>query len=110
MPLEPAFSHMFCPWLLLQPVIRTLALPLGRALRVSDKQSSKVQTNAKLEGFYILLGRTPKKKELVSLAKQSDLLARKLSPWEKFSLSVAEPVYQPENRAEKLRPGRFSRL
>ncbi|KAL2295086.1 hypothetical protein Nmel_018236, partial [Mimus melanotis] len=83
---EPAYSLMFGPWLLLQPVIRTLALPLGRALRVSDKQSSKIQTNATLEGFYILLGRTPMKEDLVSLAKQSDLLARKLETYILFHL------------------------
>ncbi|NXH98724.1 CERS4 synthase, partial [Pachycephala philippinensis] len=40
---------------------RTVALPLGRALGVSDKQRPKVQSSATLEGFYILLGRTPKK-------------------------------------------------
>ncbi|NXM65225.1 CERS4 synthase, partial [Serilophus lunatus] len=60
---------------------RTVALPLGRALGVSDKQRPKVQTNAILEGFYILLGRTPKKEDLVSLAKQSDLPIKKVEAW-----------------------------
>ncbi|NWT89649.1 CERS4 synthase, partial [Lanius ludovicianus] len=57
---------------------RTVALPLGRALGVSDKQRPKVQTNATLEGFYILLGKTLKKEELVPLAKKSDLPVRKV--------------------------------
>lgn len=39
---------------------RTVALPLGRRLGVSDKLRPVVQPNATLEGFYILLGRTPK--------------------------------------------------
>ncbi|XP_068856181.1 ceramide synthase 4-like isoform X2 [Aphelocoma coerulescens] len=60
---------------------RTVALPLGRALGVSDKQRPKVQTNATLEGFYILLGKTPKKEELVSLAKKSDLPVRNVETW-----------------------------
>ncbi|NXC04667.1 CERS4 synthase, partial [Orthonyx spaldingii] len=60
---------------------RTIALPLGRVLGVSDKQRPKVQANATLEGFYILLGRTPKKEELVSLDKQSDLTVRKVETW-----------------------------
>ncbi|XP_031948854.1 ceramide synthase 4-like isoform X3 [Corvus moneduloides] len=60
---------------------RTVALPLGRALGVSDKQRPKVQTNVTLEGFYILLGKTPKKEELVSLAKKSDLPVRNVETW-----------------------------
>ncbi|PKU39058.1 ceramide synthase 4-like [Limosa lapponica baueri] len=39
---------------------RTVALPLGRRLGVSDKLRPKVQPNATLEDFYVLLGRTPK--------------------------------------------------
>ncbi|NWV35982.1 CERS4 synthase, partial [Grantiella picta] len=60
---------------------RTVALPLARALGVSDKRRPKVQTNATLECFYILQGRNPKKEELVSLAKQSDLPVRKVEIW-----------------------------
>ncbi|NWI94637.1 CERS4 synthase, partial [Pitta sordida] len=60
---------------------RTVALPLGKGLGVRDKQRPKVQTNAILEGFYVLLGRTPKKEELISLAKQSDLPLKKVENW-----------------------------
>ncbi|XP_032858968.1 ceramide synthase 4 isoform X2 [Tyto alba] len=60
---------------------RTLALPLGRRLGVSDKLRPKVQPNVMLEGFYVLLGRTPKEGDLVSLAKQSDLPVEKVKIW-----------------------------
>ncbi|NXF68702.1 CERS4 synthase, partial [Ciccaba nigrolineata] len=60
---------------------RTVALPLGRRLGVSDKRRPKVQPNATLEGFYVLLGRTPKKGDLVSLAKQSDLPVKEVETW-----------------------------
>ncbi|NXL36233.1 CERS4 synthase, partial [Glaucidium brasilianum] len=60
---------------------RTVALPLGRRLGVSDKRRPKVQPNATLESFYVLLGRTPKKGDLVSLAKQSDLPVKKVETW-----------------------------
>ncbi|NWV50723.1 CERS4 synthase, partial [Daphoenositta chrysoptera] len=69
----------------------TVALPLGRALGVSDKRRPKVQTNAALEGFYILLGRTSKKEELVSLAKKSDLLFRKVETWFRHRLAQDHP-------------------
>ncbi len=39
---------------------RTIALPLGRRLGVRDKRRPKAQPSATLEGFYKLLGRTPK--------------------------------------------------
>ncbi|KAJ7421233.1 ceramide synthase 4-like protein [Willisornis vidua] len=60
---------------------RTVALPLGRGLGVSDKRRPKVQTNATLEGFYVLLGRTPKKEDLIALAKQSDLPLKMVETW-----------------------------
>ncbi|NXG75359.1 CERS4 synthase, partial [Baryphthengus martii] len=60
---------------------RTVALPLGRRLGVSDKLRSKVQPNATLEAFYILRGRSPKEGDLISLAKQSDLPVRKVETW-----------------------------
>ncbi|GAB0200692.1 ceramide synthase 4-like [Grus japonensis] len=60
---------------------RTVALPLGRRLGVSDKLRPKVQPNATLEGFYVLLGRTPKEEDLISLAKQSDLPVQKVETW-----------------------------
>ncbi|NXM26568.1 CERS4 synthase, partial [Oxyruncus cristatus] len=60
---------------------RTVALPLGRGLGVSDKRRPEVQPNATLEGFYVLLGRTPKKEDLISLAKQSDLPIKKVESW-----------------------------
>ncbi|NXC71645.1 CERS4 synthase, partial [Anhinga anhinga] len=60
---------------------RTVALPLGRRLGVSDKQRPKVQPNATLEGFYVLLGRTPKEANLISLAKQSNLPVKKVETW-----------------------------
>uniref|UniRef100_A0A663MPP8 Homeobox domain-containing protein n=1 Tax=Athene cunicularia TaxID=194338 RepID=A0A663MPP8_ATHCN len=60
---------------------RTVALPLGRRLGVSDKRRPKVQPNATLEGFYVQLSRTPKKGDLVSLAKRSDLPVRKVETW-----------------------------
>ncbi|KAM9618888.1 LOW QUALITY PROTEIN: ceramide synthase 4-like [Morphnus guianensis] len=60
---------------------RTIALPLGRRLGVSDKLRPKVQPNAMLEGFYVLLGRTPKEGDLISLAKQSDLPVKKVETW-----------------------------
>ncbi|XP_076215694.1 ceramide synthase 4-like isoform X2 [Aptenodytes patagonicus] len=60
---------------------RTVALPLGRRLGVSDKLRPIVQPNATLEGFYVLLGRTPKEGDLISLAKQSDLPIKKVETW-----------------------------
>ncbi|XP_017689119.1 PREDICTED: ceramide synthase 4-like [Lepidothrix coronata] len=60
---------------------RTVALPLGRGLGVRDKKRPKVQPNATLESFYVLLGRTPKEEDLISLAKQSDLPIRKVETW-----------------------------
>ncbi|KAM6040315.1 uncharacterized protein LJ206_020389 [Theristicus caerulescens] len=39
---------------------RTVALPFSRRLGVSDELRLEVQPNATLEGFYILLGSTPK--------------------------------------------------
>ncbi|NXE28012.1 CERS4 synthase, partial [Ardeotis kori] len=60
---------------------RTVALPVGRRLGVSDKLRPKVQPNAVLEGFYRLLGRTPKEGDLISLAKQSDLPVAKVETW-----------------------------
>ncbi|NXM57774.1 CERS4 synthase, partial [Illadopsis cleaveri] len=69
----------------------TMALSLGRALVVSNKQRPKVQTNAMLEGFYILLGRTTKKEELVSLVKQSGLLVRKVETWFKHQWAQDHP-------------------
>ncbi|KAM6236005.1 ceramide synthase 4-like isoform 1-T1 [Porphyrio hochstetteri] len=60
---------------------RTVARPLGRRLGVSDKQRPKVQPNATLEGFYTLLGRTPKEGDLISLAKQSDLPVKEVETW-----------------------------
>ncbi|NWI55430.1 CERS4 synthase, partial [Calyptomena viridis] len=60
---------------------RTMALPLARGLGVRDKQRPKVQPNAMLEGFYLLLGRTPKKEDLISLAKQSDLPVKQVESW-----------------------------
>ncbi|KAM6231617.1 ceramide synthase 4-like isoform 2-T2 [Spheniscus humboldti] len=60
---------------------RTVALPLGRRLGVSDKLRPIVQPNATLESFYVLLGRTPKEGDLISLAKQSDLPIKKVETW-----------------------------
>ncbi|NXW41237.1 CERS4 synthase, partial [Nyctiprogne leucopyga] len=60
---------------------RTVALPLGRRLGVSDKPRPKVQPNATLEAFYTLVSRTPKERDLISLAKQSDLLVKKVETW-----------------------------
>ncbi|OWK56303.1 Ceramide synthase 5 [Lonchura striata] len=54
---------------------------LGQGIGGEHKQRPKVQTSATLEGFYILLGRTPKKEVLVALAKQSDLPVRKVETW-----------------------------
>ncbi|NXI70512.1 CERS4 synthase, partial [Anseranas semipalmata] len=60
---------------------RTIALPLGRRLGVSDKLRPKPQPNATLEGFYNLLGRNPKEVALISLAKQSNLPVKKVETW-----------------------------
>ncbi|XP_072213484.1 ceramide synthase 4-like [Excalfactoria chinensis] len=60
---------------------RTIALPLGRRLGVRDKTRPKVQPNATLEGFYKLLGRTPKEGDLISVAKQSGLPVRTVQTW-----------------------------
>ncbi|KAJ7412982.1 Ceramide synthase 4 [Pitangus sulphuratus] len=60
---------------------RIVALPLGRGLGVRDKRRPKVQTNATLESFYVLLGRTPKEEDLISLAKQSDLPIKEVQTW-----------------------------
>uniref|UniRef100_A0A8C9MEY4 Uncharacterized protein n=1 Tax=Serinus canaria TaxID=9135 RepID=A0A8C9MEY4_SERCA len=58
---------------------------LGPGIGVSDTQRPKVQTNATLEGFYILLGMLPPcsvfQEDLVALAKQSDLPVRKVETW-----------------------------
>uniref|UniRef100_A0A8C3KN14 Ceramide synthase 4 n=1 Tax=Calidris pygmaea TaxID=425635 RepID=A0A8C3KN14_9CHAR len=60
---------------------RTVALPLGRRLGVSDKLRPKLQPNATLEDFYVLLGRTPKEGDLISLSKQSGLPVKKVETW-----------------------------
>ncbi|POI28841.1 hypothetical protein CIB84_007408 [Bambusicola thoracicus] len=60
---------------------RTIALPLGRRLGVRDKRRPKAQPSATLEGFYKLLGRTPKEGELISVAKQSGLPVRTVQTW-----------------------------
>ncbi|OXB70820.1 UNVERIFIED_CONTAM: hypothetical protein H355_015658 [Colinus virginianus] len=60
---------------------RTIALPLGRRLGVRDKQRPKAQPSATLEGFYKLLGRTPKEGDLISVAKQSGLPVRTVETW-----------------------------
>uniref|UniRef100_A0A8B9I6M9 Homeobox domain-containing protein n=1 Tax=Anser brachyrhynchus TaxID=132585 RepID=A0A8B9I6M9_9AVES len=60
---------------------RTIALPLGRRLGVSNRPRPKAQPNATLEDFYNLVGRTPKEGDLISLAKQNDLPVKKVEAW-----------------------------
>ncbi|NXS63959.1 CERS4 synthase, partial [Brachypteracias leptosomus] len=71
---------------------RTVALPLGRRLGVSDKQKPKVQPNATLERFYTVLGRTPKEGHLVSLAKQSDLSVKEVQVWFRHRRAQDQPT------------------
>ncbi|NXU51973.1 CERS4 synthase, partial [Turnix velox] len=70
---------------------RLVALPLGRKLGVSDKPRPKVQPNATLESFYVELCRSPKEKDLISLAKQSDLSVRKVETWFRHRRAQDQP-------------------